>query len=470
MSEAGPKPQNTPELSVSELAGAIRRTLEGAFERVRVKGELGRVTFHANGHVYLDLKDDKASINAVIWRPQAARLKLRPEEGLEVIALGRLTTYAPRSVYQLVIEDLVPSGVGALMALLERRRQALAAEGLFEPTRKKKLPFLPELIGVITSPTGAVIRDILHRLADRFPRHVLLWPVVVQGERAAGEVAAAIEGFNRLPKDGPVKRPDLLIVARGGGSIEDLWPFNEEIVVRAAAASAIPLISAVGHETDTTLIDFAADLRAPTPTAAAELAVPVRAELVAQVVDFARRQTQAMRRLLNEHRRHLDALTRALPRAQGLVGEARQSLDRLAARLPRALAAQAARAHSRLASIGGRLRPSLVLFVARTNRQKLDDLVRRARGATLRLLPVLARRLAQAGRMLETLSFERTLERGFSLVTDSAGRVVRSGGEARVAKSVRLRFKGADEVAARIVPAEEPARSSPAAPRQRRLL
>jgi exodeoxyribonuclease VII large subunit len=460
---------NTPELTVSELAGAIRRTLEGAFGLVRVKGELGRVVFHSNGHVYLDLKDDKATINCVIWRAQAARLKLKPEEGLEVIATGRLTTYAARSSYQLVIEELVPSGVGALMALLEKRRLALAAEGLFEASRKKKLPFLPEIIGVITSPTGAVIQDILHRLAERFPRHVLLWPVTVQGERAAGEVAAAIEGFNRLPKDGPVPRPDLLIVARGGGSIEDLWPFNEEIVVRAAAASSIPLISAVGHETDTTLIDFAADLRAPTPTAAAELSVPVRAELLAQTMDFARRQLLALRRLHTEWRRVLDALARVLPRAEGLVGEARQNLDRLAARLPRALAARASRAETRLAHFAARVRPGLVLGSLRAHRTRLEEQCRRARLAAERRPAELRGRLSQATRLLDTLSFERTLERGFALVTDASGHVVRTGAEARTAGRVRLRFKGAEEVAAKIEGAPKPAPAT-SAPRQSRLL
>ena len=268
---------NLPEFTVSELSGAVKRTIEGAFDRVRVRGEIGRVTQAGSGHMYLSMKEENAVLYCVCCKATVSRLAHRPEQGLEIIATGRLTTYPGRSSYQLVIEHIEPAGVGALMALLEARRKALAAEGLFDEERKKPIPYLPSVIGVITSPTGAVIRDIMHRLRDRFPRHVLLWPVVVKGEAAAGQVAAAIRGFNALPPDGPVPSPDLLIVARGGGSIEDLWAFNEEIVVRAVAESTIPLISAIGHETDTTLIDFVSDRRAPTPTAAAEMAVPVRA-------------------------------------------------------------------------------------------------------------------------------------------------------------------------------------------------
>src|ERR1700719_179320 len=274
---------NLPELTVSELSTALKRTIEDAYGYVRVRGELGKVSYHSNGHVYFDLKDDRASIAGVIWRGTAPRIKLKLEAGLEVVITGRLTTYPGRSQYQIIAETLEPAGLGALMALLEQRKQKLAAEGLFDEARKQLLPYLPDVIGIVTSPTGAVIRDILHRLADRFPRHVLVWPVRVQGEGSADEVAAAIRGFNALPEGGAIPRPDLLIVARGGGSIEDLWSFNEEVVVRAAADSMIPLISAVGHETDLTLIDFVSDRRAPTPTAAAEMAVPVRAELLAQI-------------------------------------------------------------------------------------------------------------------------------------------------------------------------------------------
>src|SRR6478752_3019938 len=280
---------NLPELTVSELSAALKRTIEDSYGYVRVRGELGKVSYHSNGHVYFDLKDDRACIAGVIWRSTSARIKLKLEAGLEVVITGRVTTYPGRSQYQIIVETLEPAGLGALMALLEERKKRLAAEGLFDPARKQLLPYLPAVIGVITSPTGAVIRDILHRLADRFPRRVLLWPVRVQGDGAAEEIAAAIRGFNALPADGALPQPDVLIVARGGGSIEDLWSFNEEIVVRAAADSMIPLISAVGHETDLTLIDFVADQRAPTPTAAAEMAVPVRSELVARVDSLARR-------------------------------------------------------------------------------------------------------------------------------------------------------------------------------------
>src|SRR5438132_11074872 len=288
---------NAPEFTVSELSSALRRTVEDAFGYVRVRGEIsGYRGPHSSGHCYFALKDEGAKIEAVVWRTAFARMRIKPEEGLEVFATGRLTTYPGKSQYQIVIETLEPAGLGALMVLLEERKKKLAAEGLFDAGRKQLLPFLPERLGVVTSPTGAVIRDILHRLADRFPRHVMVWPVRVQGDGCAEEVAAAIHGFNALPIDGPMRRPDLLIVARGGGSLEDLWSFNEEIVVRAAAESMIPLISAVGHETDVTLIDFAADKRAPTPTAAAEMAVPVRADLMIAIDSLARRSLACWQR------------------------------------------------------------------------------------------------------------------------------------------------------------------------------
>src|SRR5471030_2211300 len=288
-SEVAQAVSNVPEFSVSELSFALKRELEGAFPRVRVRGEISQPSFPRSGHAYFRLKDENAVLDGVCWKGTLPRLGIKIEEGMEVIATGKITTYAGSSRYQIIIERMELAGEGALLKLLEDRRKKLAAEGLFDLDKKRELPFLPEVIGVVTSPSGAVIRDILHRLADRFPRRVLVWPVAVQGEKAAAEVAAAFAGFNRLPEKGPVPRPDVLIVARGGGSLEDLWAFNEEIVVRAAAASVIPLISAVGHETDTTLIDFAADVRAPTPTAAAELAVPVRTELLAQTLDFERR-------------------------------------------------------------------------------------------------------------------------------------------------------------------------------------
>src|SRR5215469_16891357 len=302
----GPPLANIPEWSVSELSAALRKTVEDAYGYVRVRGEVsGYRGPSPSGHCYFRLKDDKAVLEAVIWKTTFNRMRVKPEEGLDVIVTGRLTTFAGSSKYQIVVDTLEPAGVGALMALMEERKKKLAAEGLFDEARKKPLPWLPQVIGVVTSPTGAVIRDILHRLSDRFPRHVVVWPVKVQGEGSAEQVAAAINGFNALAEDGPTPRPDLLIVARGGGSLEDLWSFNEEIVVRAAAASKIPLISAVGHETDITLIDFASDRRAPTPTAAAEIAVPVRAELIGQVETCAGRLFAAWRRNIDRHRKEL---------------------------------------------------------------------------------------------------------------------------------------------------------------------
>ncbi|PKP72433.1 MAG: exodeoxyribonuclease VII large subunit, partial [Alphaproteobacteria bacterium HGW-Alphaproteobacteria-6] len=329
---------NAHEFSVSEISFALKRTVEETFGHVRVRGEItGYRGSHSSGHCYFGLKDDKARIDAVVWRGAFQKLRFKPEEGMEVIATGKLTTYPGSSKYQIVIEHLEPAGVGALMALLEERRKKLGAEGLFAPERKKPLPFLPEVIGVVTSPTGAVIRDILHRLQDRFPRRVIVWPVRVQGETSAAEVAAAIQGFNAMEKGGALPRPDVLIVARGGGSIEDLWSFNEEIVVRAAAASEIPLISAVGHETDTTLIDFAADRRAPTPTAAAEMAVPVRGDLIADVRDKGTRLMRGEARLVEDCRTRLAGLARGLPKLADLVALPRQRFDNAADKLGRAL-------------------------------------------------------------------------------------------------------------------------------------
>lgn len=369
--------ENIHEFTVSELSFALKRQIEENFSHVRVRGEIGRISRPASGHLYLDLKDDRSVLAAVIWKGVAASFRIKPEQGLEVIATGRLTTFPGKSTYQLVIEHLEPAGIGALMALLDERRKKLAAEGLFDVARKKPLPFLPGVVGVVTSPSGAVIRDILHRLADRFPRHVLVWPVLVQGERAAAEIAAAIEGFNRLSPLGPVPRPDLLIVARGGGSLEDLWAFNEEIVVRAAAASAIPLIAAVGHETDTTLIDFAADRRAPTPTAAAEMAVPVRAELLAQLLDRAGRLLQAQSRFFSDRDIRLQGLSRALPKPQDLLGVARQRADFISQRLLRALYDLVGRRERALAAAGGRLRPQIFRRELRTHQTRLADLGRR---------------------------------------------------------------------------------------------
>ncbi|MCB1487655.1 MAG: exodeoxyribonuclease VII large subunit [Bauldia sp.] len=333
---------NTVEYSVSEISGAVKRAIEDGFGYVRVRGEIsGFRGRHSSGHCYFSLKDDRARLEAIVWKTTFPKLNFKPEEGVEVIATGRLTTFPGQSKYQIVIEALEPAGIGALMALLEERRKKLAAEGLFDEARKKPLPYLPRVIGVVTSPTGAVIRDILHRLTDRFPVRVLVWPARVQGETAAAEVAAAIHGFNALSPTGPIPRPDLVIVARGGGSLEDLWSFNEEIVVRAAAESAIPLISAVGHETDWTLIDQASDRRAPTPTAAAEIAVPVRSELLAAVDTLGARHRGATGRLIETARRELLAAARALPRVDDLLAIPRRTVDDLGSRLGRGLIANA---------------------------------------------------------------------------------------------------------------------------------
>lgn len=405
---------NAPALSVSELSFALKRTVEGAFDHVRVRGEISGFKRVASGHCYFTLKDESANIDAVIWRGQAAGLRFRPEDGIEVIATGRLTTYPARSRYQIVVERLELAGQGALMALLDKRRQALAAEGLFDEARKRPLPFAPRTIGVVTSPTGAVIRDILHRLEDRFPVRVILWPVPVQGEGAAEKVAAAVRGFNALPAP-----PDLLIVARGGGSIEDLWAFNEEVVVRAVAASAIPAISAVGHETDTTLCDFAADRRAPTPTAAAELAVPVRAELMAQVRELGARAERCARRTQERASEQLEALLRHWPAKEDLLAPQRQRLDDLGERLPRALRGRLDRARGELGHAAGALRPVLL----RSAHERAKE------------------RLAALWRIAEAAHPERPLKRGYALVKDRAGHVVTSAAAAREARLLGLVFQ-----------------------------
>lgn len=416
--EDGPIPQgNSPEFSVSELAGAVKRVIEGEFGLVRVRGEVGRVSRPASGHLYFDLKDDRAVIAAISWKGQLAKMQVRPEEGMEVVATGRMTTFPGQSKYQLIVEDIAPAGAGALMAMLEKRRAALAAEGLFDAARKQPIPYLPRTIGVITSPSGAVIRDILHRLRDRFARHVLIWPVAVQGQSCAADVAAAIRGFNALPVDGPIPRPDLLIVARGGGSLEDLWGFNEEIVVRAAAASMIPLISAVGHETDTTLIDHAADLRAPTPTAAAEMAVPVRLELLAALDALNARQLRAMVQVTQRRGERLRDLARALPRPEALIGSAAQRFDLWSGRLAGALGQAAMRKRRGFDPIAALLRPRLLTDRFAREKQRLDAMSDRARAAmarrversddrqkalAARLAPALARLIAEAARKIST--------------------------------------------------------------------
>ncbi len=437
-------PTNLVEYTVSELAFAIKQTVEGAFGLVRLRGEIsGFKGPHASGHCYFTLKDDKACVEAVIWRSTYARLKFKPEAGLEVVVQGRITTYPDKSKYQIVIDTLEPAGAGALMALLEARKKKLAAEGLFAPERKRPLPFLPRIVGVVTSPTGAVIRDILHRLADRFPSHVMVWPVRVQGETCAVEVAMAISGFNTLIVQGPVPRPDLLIVARGGGSLEDLWGFNDELVARAVAASAIPLISAIGHETDWTIIDLVADFRAPTPTAAAERAVPVRTELTLAVRSHGLRVASSLRRLLEGQRNRMLAASRGLPRAAAVLALPRQRLDGAGARLGRALFANAREHRARLVHDATRLRPHLVVGATRDRRVRLIRLDRSGARAIAASVALARSRLATQGKLLASLDYHNVLARGFTLVRGEDGRVLRRAAEVKAGAALDIEFTDA---------------------------
>lgn len=475
---------NATEFSVTEISAALKRTVEDTFGYVRVRGEIsGYRGPHSSGHAYFSMKDDRARLEAVIWRGVFSKLKIKPEEGMEVIATGKLTTYPGSSKYQIVIERVEPAGVGALMALLEERRKKLAAEGLFDEQRKKQLPFLPKVIGVVTSPTGAVIRDILHRLRDRFPTHVLVWPVRVQGETSGHEVANAVNGFNAL--DGStLKRPDLIIVARGGGSLEDLWGFNDEAVVRAVAESQIPIISAVGHETDWTLIDHAADYRAPTPTGAAEQAVPVRHELEATVQTLGLRNAQAMRRNMDQQRHALRSLSRAMPSLDTLFGMPRQRFDAAAQRLSSALAANTASHATRLVAARSQMRPGILTTrleraqerktqTARNLARALGRIVERRREDWKRIgtlkpeilsrqlvqgqtqlaernarferafgghIKQMRRALASQAQVLKLVSYQSVLQRGFALVRDDEGQPIRAAAATHTSQRVSMEF------------------------------
>lgn len=458
-----PVHSNQTELTVSELSAAVKRTVEDRFGLVRVRAEIGRVSRPRSGHVYLSLKDDKAVIDGVMWKGVASRLSVQPEEGLEVIVTGKLTTFPGQSKYQIVIDKMEPAGAGALMAMLEARRKALDAEGLFSAERKRLIPALPQVIGVVTSPSGAVIRDILHRVAERFPRRVLVWPVAVQGEKCAPEVAAAIRGFDAIQPGGAIPRPDVLIVARGGGSLEDLWGFNEESVVRAAAECSIPLISAVGHETDTTLIDHASDLRAPTPTGAAEKAVPVRDDLIAQVEMLSARRLRAMQRKLRDARERVTQNARVLPKPETILAEKRQRLDLaaerlprgpvailrertqsyrvIAERLPRALSGDIERKRAALSASRASLRPVSLVTRIRDVRSAVDAQARRLHTAAPRVTARKRETLTAISRTLTSLSYLRVLDRGFTVVRDGEGQIIRDAGSITSGDFLSLEFK-----------------------------
>lgn len=426
---------NVPEFTVSDLAFSLKRTLEENYARVRVRGELSRVSIPSSGHMYTSLKDSQSVIDAVCWKGTLAKLSVRPEEGLEVICTGRITTYPARSNYQLIIESMELAGEGALLKMLEERRKKLASEGLFDQDKKKRIPFLPEKIGVITSPTGAVIRDIIHRISDRFPRHVLVWPVMVQGEGVESQIAGAIEGFNALPSS---ERPDVLIVARGGGSLEDLMPFNAESVVRACAASRIPIISAIGHETDTTLIDYAADLRAPTPTGAAEMAVPMRINLLAQIADNEKRLPSGLLRLLSERRHKLDASSARLGNPNQILEIKAQRLDHATDRLSRSFREQLNKRQNTLARYETLLRPPATLLrekiqLCKTSRESLDK-------GLVRAIDTKKERLIQLSEKLELLSFRNVLKRGYVVVRDENNKPITTPDILRTSQNIVLEY------------------------------
>jgi len=509
-------PSNLTEYSVSELSGSIKRTVEQAFDQVRVRGEIsGYRGPHSSGHAYFALKDDRARIDAVIWKGTFSRLRFRPEEGMEVIATGKVTTFPGSSKYQIVIESMEPAGAGALMALLEERKRKLAAEGLFDAGRKRPLPYMPKVIGVVTSPTGAVIRDILHRIADRFPVHVVVWPVRVQGDGSGDEVAAAIRGFNAIEPGGAMARPDVLIVARGGGSLEDLWGFNDEAVVRAAAASEIPLISAVGHETDWTLIDYAADQRAPTPTGAAEMAVPVKADLEAAVSGLSARLKAAVGRQMDNRRQAVRSLARALPSLDQLLALPRRRFDEAALGLGRGLQLNTANKRRQFERVSAELRADLLKGKLSERRQRIADFINRAeriverqvhRGearvqaadAALRALPSrligqihrasdrvagLAARsdaavradvrrlrgiIVAQDRVLQSLSYRNVLQRGFALVRDAEGGPVRQAAAVTPGMALSLEFADGRVSAIAGEGGDEPAPQTPA-PRKKQM-
>lgn len=435
-----PARDNNPPRTVSELSFALKRALEEQFGHVRLRGEISKVNHHASGHVYLTLKDDRAAIDGVIWKGSVRGLGVRPESGLEVIVTGKITSYPARSSYQIVIETMEAAGAGALLAQLERLKAKLAGEGLFEPGRKKPIPAFPAVVGVITSPTGAVIRDILHRIAERWPCRVIVWPCVVQGDAAASQVAKAVRGFDALKADGPIPRPDVVIVARGGGSVEDLWAFNDEALARAVAAATIPVISAVGHETDTTLIDFVSDRRAPTPTGAAEIATPVLADLQYAVADLDRRLARAGGRILEDRRTRLRAAARGLPaRPEDLLALPQQRLDLAGSKLTSGLTRNLAVHERNLITVAGRLTPALLDRAMERRRDRLS-------AAAARFAPVLPRRLERDETRLAALSRAlsglnpKTPKPGFARVEAEDGTMIATAAGLTQGQAVRLVF------------------------------
>ena len=447
MTDAAPETEATAEssgnaqpYSVSELAFALKRTLEEAYGFVRLRGELSKVTNHSNGHVYLTLKDERAAIDGVVWKGQVRGLSVRPEQGLEVIVTGKITAYPQGSRYQIVIETMEAAGVGALLAQLERLKARLAAEGLFEASRKAPLPSMPMVVGVITSPTGAVIRDILHRVRERWPCRVIVWPVVVQGDAAAAQVAAAIRGFDGLDGSGPLPRPDVLIVARGGGSVEDLWPFNDEALARTVVACGIPVISAVGHETDTTLIDFVSDRRAPTPTAAAEMATPVLAELRGLIADLSGRLHRGGGRLVEDRRNQIGRVDGALKRVPDLVRLAEQRFDIASGRLAAGLARNAAIHERELVRVTSRLTPLLLQRPQAVQAARLEGVANRLQPTMTRRLERLSERLESLAKLHAAADPDRPLDRGFARVTDAAGAIVRAGASLTSGERISIRF------------------------------
>ncbi|MDB5491341.1 MAG: xseA [Micavibrio sp.] len=433
-SDATPR-SNVPDLSVSELSMSLQRTLEDSFGRVRVRGEISGMKLAASGHLYADLKDENACLNIICWRTTVGRLKIKPEDGLDVVCTGKITTYPKSSRYQLIVDSIELAGAGALLKMLEDRKKRLAAEGLFAAERKKKLPYLPGIIGVVTSPTGSVIRDILHRLEDRFPSHVIVWPVAVQGDAAADQITAAIKGFNAMTTN----RPDIIIVARGGGSLEDLMAFNEENVVRAAAESKIPLISAVGHETDTTLIDYAADLRAPTPTAAAEMAVPVRRDLLLRVMDDARRIYSIMSRATSLRQQQVHTLSAKLGNPQRLLDTKVQSLDHTAHKLGACFDKYLHRRTARVAELSAMLRhPRQVVAEAGRSLAQWDQ---RLLSLKSRLLQQPEQNLQRMGGLLEAFSFHNVLKRGYAVIRDENGAPLTTAAATKPGQGIEIEFQ-----------------------------